>query len=46
MHIGVEFIPYLGGELATATTAAKIPVDGSGDQRQEVVGDEELIRRP
>ena len=29
-----------------AATALKIPVDGNGDQRREVAGDEEMIRRP
>ena len=37
----IKFIPYFGGELATAATAEQNPVDGGGDQWREVVGDEE-----
>ena len=33
---GVEFIPLLGDELATATTTVKIPFDSGEDERQEV----------
>ena len=42
----IKFIPYLGSELATATTAGQIAVDGGGDQRREVAGSERTIRRP
>ena len=39
----IKFIPYFGGELATA---GQIAVDGGGDQRREVAGGERMIRRP
>ena len=42
----IKFIPYFGGELATAATAGQIAVDGGGDQRREVAGGEKTIRRP
>ena len=41
MHKGLN-----GGELATAATAVKIPINSGGDQQQEVAGDEKMIRRP
>ena len=33
-------------ELATATTAEQISLDGDGNQWREVAGSEETIRRP
>ena len=42
----IKFIPYFGGELATAATTGKIAVDGGGDQRREVACSERRIRRP
>ena len=42
----IKFIPYFDGELAPAATAGQIAVDGGGDQRREVAGDERTIRRP
>ena len=35
--------PKFGGGLATAATAEMISVDGGGDQRREVAGDERTI---
>ena len=37
----IKFIPYLGGELATAATAGQNAVDSGIDQRREVAGSEE-----
>ena len=37
----IESIPQLGDELATSATAGVKSVDGGGDQRREVDGDEE-----
>ena len=42
----IKFIPYFGGELATAAMAGQIAVDSGGDQRQEVAGSERTIQRP
>ena len=42
----IEFIPYFGGELATAAMAGKNSVDGGGDQLLEAAGNEETIQRP
>ena len=42
----IKFIPYFGGELATAATAGQIAVDGGGDQQREAAGSERTIRRP
>ena len=42
----IDFIPYFGGELATAATAGQIAIDGDGDQRREVAGSKRTIRRP
>ena len=42
----IKFIPYFGGELATAATAVKISVDSGGDQWREVAGSDRTIRRP
>ena len=33
-------------EFATATTAEQISVDGDGNQRREIAGGKEMIRRP
>ena len=32
--------------FATAATAGQIAIDGGGDQRREVAGDERTIQRP